>query len=275
MAASRTASLVCAYRGRASAARLCGVEDRFAARLAGDEGLALAQRFDLAFPHMELWIALRTLFLDEQIARAVARGVRQIVILGAGLDTRAARLATPGVTFYEVDHPETQADKLARLERLDDYPHGAARMVTCDFERDDFLERLASAGFLLGEPAFFVWEGVAYYLSEAAVRATLRAIAGRCHPASAVTFDYVEKRLVRGETRDLDSQESARFVSDLGEPLRFGIDDILPLLVEEGFRWVRATSFDEVCLAHTGTYERARKFRFQHLAIASRVRLDA
>src|SRR5689334_1301676 len=92
---SKTAMLVAAYRGRATARtpRIC--DDPWAARLAGDEGLELARRFEANFEHSELWVALRTAVIDEQVRRFTeghARA-RQVVILGAGLDTRAARLA--------------------------------------------------------------------------------------------------------------------------------------------------------------------------------------
>lgn len=266
--ASRTAVMVAAYRGRATAKpdKLC--DDPFAAELAGEEGLALAERYDVAFAHTELWIALRTLVLDAQVRSRIADGVRQVVLLGAGLDTRAARLAHDGVRFFEVDQPASQADKRARLSRLAAYPVEAATYVPCDFERNDFLERLAAGGFDATSAALFLWEGVTYYLAEAAVRATLRRLATGTAPRSVVVFDYVRKRFAHGELRDGDADARAH-VAELGEPILFGTDDMLPIVHEAGFRRLRLASFDDLCLNVTGTYERARKFRFQQLAITS------
>src|SRR5207245_1848294 len=144
-AASKTALLVAAYRGRASASDDALCCDPWAATLAGSEGLELTRAYDSTFPHMELWVALRTASLDAIKSRAVASGVRQIVILGAGLDTRGARLGAQGVRFFEVDQASSQRDKRARLAVIEAYPRDAATYVECDFEHDDFIERLASA----------------------------------------------------------------------------------------------------------------------------------
>ncbi len=276
---STTALMVAAYRGRATAraSRIC--DDPWASGLAGEEGHDVARRYDEAFGHMELWIALRTTFLDERVRRLTApregaAPVTQVVILGAGFDTRAARLASPGVRFFEVDREETQAAKLARLASLHAYPVSSASYVSCDFERQDFLERLAGSGYRAGEPALFLWEGVTPYLTEQAVRATLRRIADGADPASVVVFDHLRRKIVAGDVRDPKDDQSRAFVAGLGEPLRFGVDYPLPMLFEEGFRRVRMLTFDEVALDLTGTYERDRAFRFQGIALASRTRRE-
>lgn len=269
---SKTAMMVAAYRARASAraGRVCN--DPWAARLAGDEGLEYARRHDLAWSPAELWLALRTAAIDREVERFLspAHGFKQVVILGAGLDTRAERFSTAGVSFFEVDHPASQADKRARLAALGDYPVEAATYVSCDFERERFLEKLEAAGFSTEEPALFVWEGVVLYLPESAVRATMRAVARGCHERSVLLFDYVGKAMAEGSVDERD-QKLRDLLADLVEPVKFGTDDVLPILYEEGFRWVHTRNFDEICLDFTGTYERERKFRFQRLARASRV----
>jgi methyltransferase (TIGR00027 family) len=270
--ASKTALMVCAYRARATARPDPICEDPWAAMLAGDEGAALATAFDARFPHMEMWLALRVAFLDA-LVRHCTEGpdvIQQVVILGAGLDTRAARLARDGVRFFEVDHPATQADKRARLARLAGYPLDAPRFVAVDFESGaDFVDELARAGLDRTRPAVVVWEGVVPYLTEAAVRATARRVATALHPRSILAFDLVGKRMVQGLANREKDRHTADYVAGLGEPIRFGTNDILPLLADEGFRQVRVHSFDELALAATGTYDRAREFRFQSIAVAS------
>ncbi len=266
--ASRTARMVAAYRGRASAWAHPIVCDPFAAALAGEEGERDADGYESAHPQMELFIALRTAFLDAEVRRALDGGVDQVVVLGAGYDTRAARLARPSARFFEVDQPSTQADKRARIEALDGYPRDAAAYVPCDFEAQDFVAELRAHDFDAHRPAVFLWEGVVYYLTEPAVRATLARVAEACHPESRIFFDYLGKRFVQGEVGDPFDREARARVAQMGEPLRFGISDVVPLLYETGFRYVRTTSFDEICLAMTGTYERSRKFRFQSVAEA-------
>ena len=243
--------------------------DAWAAALADDTALADADRYLEAHPHSVLYLGLRTAAFDDEVRRAIRSGIAQVVILGAGLDTRAARLASSGARFYEVDHPATQDDKRARLAHVAGYPTDAATFVSCDFEHQDFLERLAAAGHRADEPTVFVWEGVVYYLTESAVRTTCSRIARASHPATRLAFDLVGKRFARGEMRDPKDQRAHDLVSEMGEPIRFGTDDVLPLLAECGFRDVDVRSFDELALRYTGTYERERKMRFQSVVVAS------
>jgi methyltransferase (TIGR00027 family) len=263
---SRTARMVTAYRARASARPEAIIDDRFAAALAGEDGTSDADAYAAARPNVELFIALRTAFLDRAVREAIRDGVDQIAILGAGYDSRAARLARRGVRFFEVDRESTQEAKRARIETIDDYPKDAATYVRCDFETDDFVERLSAAGFDRERPAVFLWEGVVYYLGEAAVRATLRTIASRCHPESRLYFDYLGKKFVRGESNDPSDRDALERLSAMGEPLRFGIDHVVPLASETGFRFVRTLTFDAIALELTGTYDRERLMRFQSIA---------
>jgi len=274
-AASQTALLVAALRGRATARPDPLCSDPWAADLAGDEGLELSFIHDRIYPASELWIAVRTAWIDGRIRKLVRPEGRrsQAVLLGAGLDTRAVRLASAGLRWFEVDHPASQAIKLGKLAELSGYPIDAATYVRCDFERDDFLDCLVAAGFDPAEPALIVWEGVTPYLSEPAIRATLARVAAGCHEETVLIFDHLEKRLVAGRTGQADDAALNDMVASLGEPFVFGINDPLPMLVEEGFGQVRRASFDEICLALTGTYDRSRKFRFQHVVEASRSQL--
>jgi methyltransferase (TIGR00027 family) len=270
--ASRTALMVAAYRARATRRPEPICRDEWASQLAGALGLELSVAFDRHVPHMEMWIGLRTAWLDRQIQRLcrAPHGFDQVVLLGAGFDTRAARLAQPGVRFFEVDHPATQAEKRARLAELGGYPLGAVSFVACDFESgDDFADRLVAGGFAADRPAVVIWEGVTPYLTEDAVRATATRVATALAPASALYFDYVGKRMAEGDNlRDRD-RGARDEVARVGEPIRWGTSDPLPLLAAAGFRHVRTMTFDAICLALTGTYERAREFRFQSIAAAS------
>jgi methyltransferase (TIGR00027 family) len=219
---------------------------------------------------MELWVALRTRYLDDCVGRALDRGMRQVVILGAGLDTRAARLGREGARFFEVDQPASQADKLERLSRFDGYPTDAATFVPCDFERDDFVERLVTAGFDPEQPACCVWEGVVYYLAEDAARSTLRRLASELEPRSLLVFDYLSSRMAKSSPRLREEDRAMKdIIDELGEPMQFGIDDPTPLMAESGYRFLRTVSFDELALQYTGTYSRDRFFRFQSIALAS------
>ncbi len=277
--ASRTALLVAAYRARATRRENALISDPWAEGLAGPDGEALAAKVDGFLNERELWIAVRTAYLDAQVVDWAKResgslhatATRQIVLLGAGLDARAARFAQPGLRFFEVDQQASQAEKLRRIASVQGYPTGAATYVACDFEKDDFLERLVSSGFDRSSPALIVWEGVTYYLPETAIRTTLRRVAKDCEPRSVLLFDYFTRGFVEGASRADADKQTRELVEELGERFVFGTNDPLPMLYEEGFRHVRSVSFDEICLSLTGTYQRERQFRFQRIVRASSV----
>lgn len=273
--ASKTALMVAAYRARATRRPDPICSDPWANGMAGALGLELSVAFDRHFPHMELWIALRTAYLDAHVSHLIDRGVGQVVLLGAGFDTRAARLARPDVRFFEVDHPATQAEKRTRLESLRGYPTGGIQFVGCNFESgQDFAAQLAAGGFDAGAPAVVLWEGVVAYLSEEAIRGTLGRVASAFHPDTPIYFDYVGRRLADGERIKASDHAARDEVSRMGEPIRFGTNDPLPLLESCGFRHVRTISFDQIALSLTGTYDRERMFRFQGICVASRAPLS-
>lgn len=143
---------------------------------------------------MRLFIAVRTRFTEDSLAAAYDRGVRQVVILGAGLDTYAYRMAQDGsgrkdVRIFEVDHPATQAWKRALLAEAEILIPANLTFAPIDFERRTLDAGLKAVGFDAAQQTFFTWLGVVPYLTEDAVWLTLGFIAGL--PGGAhVVFDY-------------------------------------------------------------------------------------
>jgi methyltransferase (TIGR00027 family) len=139
-----------------------------------------------------LFTAARSRIAEDALSAAVERGIRQIVILGAGLDTFALRNPHGAleIRIYEVDHPATQAWKLERLAEAQLALPPWLIFVPVDFERDDLGETLAGAGFQRNSPAFFTWLGVVPYLTQDAIGSTLDYVASI--PNSEVVFDYME-----------------------------------------------------------------------------------
>src|SRR5256885_5334031 len=105
----------------------------------------------------------RTTFFDQAALDAIARGVDQVVIVGAGYDDRALRFRSPGVRFFELDHPDTQVDKGRRLEAIG-VDAGRPTLVPVDFAHDSVPARLAVAGHADRRPTLFICEGVLVYL---------------------------------------------------------------------------------------------------------------
>jgi methyltransferase (TIGR00027 family) len=137
-------------------------------------------------------VALRILALDERLEAALARGVRQVVILGAGLDARAFRLAAlRDAHVFEVDHPQTQAHKQRIAAALTPLAQ-ALTFVPVDFEKDSLATRLAGAGHHPDAPTVWLWEGVVMYLTDASLRATLAAIVAASAAGSELLLHYNE-----------------------------------------------------------------------------------
>jgi methyltransferase (TIGR00027 family) len=134
-------------------------------------------------------LVLRVAFIDSEIAKMKPR---QVVILGAGLDTRAWRLeALRGARVFEVDHPATQTYKRDRAPRLGP-PIAAVEYVAIDFVRDHLETRLRAAGFDATLPTAWVWEGVIMYLDDTALRKTLASIRALFVPGSRLIAHYHE-----------------------------------------------------------------------------------
>lgn len=137
-------------------------------------------------------MAVRSRYAEDELAAAVAAGVRQYVVLGAGLDTYGYRPHDPALRVFEVDHPATQAWKRERLAQAGIAVPDTLTFVPLDFERGALDAALAGAGCRLDQPVFFSWLGVTVYLSSDAIFDTLELVA-RLAPGSAIVFDYAVK----------------------------------------------------------------------------------
>lgn len=168
---------------------------------------------------LRAFIAVRSRFAEEEMARAADRGVRQAVILGAGLDTFAYRNPRPGLQVYEVDHPATQVWKRERLHEGGIAVPESVRFAPVDFEQDTLPHGLTVAGFRADQPAFFSWLGVIPYLTREAAFATLRFIAG-LPQGSGVVFDYAIPRELLSEREQIAFDLLRERVARAGEPFR-------------------------------------------------------
>ena len=191
---------------------------------------------------LRLFIAVRTRFAEDSLAAAAARGVRQLVVLGAGLDTYAYRATlAESLKMFEVDHPSTQAWKRQRLAEAAIAVPRTLTFAPVDFERETLADGLVAAGFDPRQQAFFTWLGVVPYLTEQAVLATLSFIAGL--PGGAhVVFDYGNPPASSAE-RDAHAAAHERLaarVASVGEAFRshFETDVLHARLIALGFREV-------------------------------------
>jgi len=223
--------------------------------LAGEEGVALAARLraELAPPQLlsfSRWVCVRARWVEDIVEAAVAQGVRQYVVLGAGLDSFAYRRGDllDRLRVFEVDHPASQAWKRHRLAQLDVTLPGNLVFAAVDFEQEALVDGLTRAGFDFGQRAVFSWIGVTMYLSLDAIQETLSTV-NRCPAGTRLVLTY---NLPRAELDTKGAQFAALLApmtADLGEPM---ISLFTPKQIEQ---LLREHNFDEI--VHFGPNEAA------------------
>lgn len=206
------------------------------------------------------YLRRRTAFFDDAVVDAIAAGIDQVVAVGAGYDGRSLRYAAPGVQWFELDHPDTQVDKRARLDRLGLATTGIA-FVPADFGEDDVGAALADAGHRTDRPSLLTCEGVAGYLPAPVLRRLLAALADRSAAGSMLAIT-----LAIEPDSPVDADRRARLdaaVSGLGEPLSdaFVRDQVAAALAATGWTVNRAVDPAGVPLA---TSTRASAFVLAH-----------
>ncbi len=220
--------------------------------------------------YLRTFLVVRSRFAEDELRRAVQRGVRQYVVLGAGFDTFALRnpFAAEGLRVFELDHPATQRAKLARLAAAGiDRPAGAV-FTPVDLSAMTLEDALSRAGFDSTRPSLFAWLGVTMYLELDAIRTTLRSIAAL--PDAAVVFDFgirpkwyeIVPRLILASRR--------RRVAKIGEPWRtmFRIEELLSEVAAAGFLTTRIVGGEELTRMYVSGTNRPLT-RYSNIALAS------
>jgi methyltransferase (TIGR00027 family) len=190
----------------------------------------------------------RTKFIDDVVRQEVVDGADQVVMLGAGFDTRVHRIPELGAAIvFEVDHPVTQALKRKRAEAVVGPSASNLHYVSVDFEHQVLGERLAGAGYSAAGRTVFVWSGVSMYISAEAVAGVLEFVAG-AGPGSAIVFDYTFAEAMEHPERYYGAAECMRVVSRQGEPFQFGVPEggIGALLERHGLKLATEGDADEL-----------------------------
>lgn len=180
----------------------------------------------------------RERYVYDLMVSEVGTGLDQMVILGAGFDTRAYRV--PGIgnlPVYEIDHPATQRAKRAALRGVAEPLPANVRFVPVNFETDTLGVQLTTAGYDEGKRSLFVWQGVTPYLTAAGVDRTLEFVAQHSGVGSRIAFDYFDTDILNGNR----SAWMRLMTSMMGEKLSFGIRsaDIEQFLRKRGFANIR------------------------------------
>jgi methyltransferase (TIGR00027 family) len=253
--ASRTAEYMALFRALESSrgtARL--FDDPYAARFlpAGLRLVAQAARvpvvgervrsyIDRRWPGVRTSAVARTRYIDDVVADALRAGAEQVVILGAGYDARAYRVAgMPRATVFEVDHPATSARKRAAVAAAVGTVPPHVRFVAIDFDADDLATAMRAAGYDRARPTVVTWEGVTNYLTAPAVDGTLRWCADAA-AGSRVLFTYVHQRVLDDPSAFPGTDVLFATLRAAGERWTFGFDPAgLP-----GYLRARGLALDE------------------------------
>jgi len=203
------------------------LDDPLALRIIGAEAeneLRSNPKEDHAFSRaFRAFMAARSRFAEDELAQAVAQGVRQYVVLGAGLDTFAYRNPHSGLRVFEVDHPATQAWKRERLEAAGIAIPTSLTFVPIDFERQTLADGLGQSGFNGNAAAFFSWLGVTPYLTREACLVTLSFIA-KMPVGSGVVFDFAVDPALLNLGQRMALKALSKRVAAVGEPFQLFFD---------------------------------------------------
>ena len=226
------------------------LDDPFAVRIIGAQGEAEIRthrwRFDTPLArHLRAFVTARSRVAEEALDLAIARGVRQYVVLGAGLDTFALRNPYPAslLRIFEVDHPATQALKRSRLAAAAIASPEALTFVPVNLETQSLEVALCEAGLRSDTAVFFSWLGVTMYLARDAVMATLKYVASSLPQSSAIVFDYLVPPAGLGLVRRLGARAVMRRVAAAGEPWKAFFE---PVALAAELRALRFTAIEDL-----------------------------
>jgi methyltransferase (TIGR00027 family) len=196
------------------------------------------EKYEMILPGMFNSIIARVRYFDDFVNRSIYEGFEQIVIMGAGYDTRAYRIeGIKKLKVFEMDHSDTQSIKIERLKKIFDPLPEHVIFIPIDFETGILSQRLIDSGFDKSKKTLFIMEGLVMYLTPESVDETLFFIANNSGKGSAIIFDYYPKSVVDITCKSKCEKNIRDFMARHGEPLKFGIEEgkVETFLSKRGF----------------------------------------
>ena len=263
---SATAEANAAFRAaeweRPEAERVCF--DQFAKRFIGLRfGVIVRSRL---LTRIALWYAeriipgaangvvVRTRYIEDYLKACIADGIEQLVILGAGYDSRAYRFdgLKRKVRVFEVDHPDTQQAKKLKVKKIFGALPGHVTYVGLDLDEKKLGEGLLESGYSKDKKTLFIWEGVTVYLTPEAVDETLAFVAENSGKGSSIIFDYAFQAALDAASEDGDAKKWREAYERRGEPPKFALkeDAVEEFLSKRGFHQVKSVSMGSLKKAY-------------------------
>lgn len=204
-----------------------------------EEAKKLIENTERLFPGLSSSIMARVRYFDDFVKKSVADGLKQLVILGAGYDTRAYRIEElkKNVNIFEMDHPNTQGFKIEKIKEIFGSTPENVVYVPVDFEKEKIGEKLFENGFISSKKTLFILEGLVMYIPPESVAEIFSFITENSAKGSMVIFDYYPQSVVDGTCKLEIGQNIRNHLIKIGEPLQFGIKEgeIENFLKEFGF----------------------------------------
>ena len=208
---------------------------------------------ELRGPGVNGFLMARERYIDDVLQNFLNEGLQQLIILGAGYDSRVYRFDLPGrVRTFEVDHPITQADKLKKVQQVFGKIPAHVTYVAVDFNNQTLSERLLASGYDPNLISLFIWQGVTMYLTPKGVDATLAFVVKNAAPGSAVVFDYVYQAVLDGAQKQNEITNMRRYRFMTGEGLTFSIPEgiVGAFLQQRGFQSVKDVNAEALKAAY-------------------------
>ncbi len=195
-------------------------------------------------------LAARTRYIDDYLKQCIADGIEQLVILGAGYDSRAYRFdeLKGKVRVFEVDHPDTQRAKIQKVKRIFGSLPSHVTYVGLDLDEKKLGEGLLEAGYRTDKKTLFIWEGVTVYLTPEAVDETLAFVAGNSGKGSSIIFDYAFQFALDATSDSEEAKKWRKAYERRGEPPKFALkeDEVEEFLSKRGFYQVKSVSMESL-----------------------------
>ncbi len=252
---SRTPSALFSHKLKASARMIAGLRGQRSANprlttycpdadlVAGPHGQLLAARLQSVLPQLADMVLARTQHIDETLRSLV--DVKQVVLLGAGLDMRSLRHAAerPDVTFFEVDLPSMIAERQRITAMLPEEFADRRVLLEADFRSDNVQSVIAEhPRFNAALPTMFIYEGCSMYFTEQENRRMMDVVRSLMqHPSSCVWSDFVSPDVANGKTNNRNISAFLDGMDELGETFIFGVDDPACWLNQSGLGLVETT----------------------------------
>jgi len=238
-----TAFIVAEYRAQENAEQNPLYRDPIVPLFLSEQTRQAANRVAADFPPGVQGVKLRTRYFDDRLDEQLGRGCRQVVIPGAGLDTRGVRKQAPGVTYFEIDDADILNFKKGRL--VEAGIEAQIVYVAGNYVADDLLCLLGANGFDFNLPTYVIWEGNTMYLNRPAVLEVLTDL--RSNVANfAISFDYLTEAVINYATGDERISAFVKRFAEMGAPWTFGVDDLDTLAGDAGLTVVNDVKMAEL-----------------------------